>query len=255
MSMSTTRGPAALDLPPGYSAISLREHGDALRHAAAIAAELGAGTLVHVRRFDLVEFAVVLEPEQPLAQARCAFYAAMNAAADAISAHISPEKPVSFDWPGTIRIDGGIVGGGLFAEPEDTKETDVPVWVVAGLVLRSIVPLKGGRDAPFDIGAVQGTSLEIEGIDLIGGERLIEGFCRHLMVYFDRWEEFGFAPVGKTYLDRLTKEKTRQYRITENGDLEVRRLAGRDVLVRDSLAGALRAPPAWRNPDTGEPWL
>ena len=35
-----------------------------------IAAKEGAGTLVWVGRFDLVEFAVVLEPDEPLATAR-----------------------------------------------------------------------------------------------------------------------------------------------------------------------------------------
>ena len=53
--------------------------GDAFAHATTIAAEAGAGTLVHVGRFDLVEFAVVLEPEEPLRTARRAFYAGMVA--------------------------------------------------------------------------------------------------------------------------------------------------------------------------------
>src|SRR5262249_6144518 len=51
-----------LDLPPGYTLVALREHGDAFAHACAIAAKAGAGTLVWVRRYDLVEYAVVLEP-------------------------------------------------------------------------------------------------------------------------------------------------------------------------------------------------
>ena len=67
----------ALDLPPPFRLVTLREVGDAFVHATTIAAEAGAGTLVHVGRFDLVEFAVVLEPEEPLRTARCAFYAGM----------------------------------------------------------------------------------------------------------------------------------------------------------------------------------
>ena len=39
----------------------------------------GAGTLVYVGRFDLAEFAVVLEPEEPLRTARRALYAGMVA--------------------------------------------------------------------------------------------------------------------------------------------------------------------------------
>ena len=55
-----------LDLPPGYTLVALRELGDAFAHGCEIAAEAGAGTLVWVRRYDLVEFAVVLEPDEPL---------------------------------------------------------------------------------------------------------------------------------------------------------------------------------------------
>ena len=88
-----------LDLPPGYTLVALRELGDAFAHACEIAAEAGAGTLVWVRRYDLVEFAVVLEPDEPLRSARRAFFAGMNALADAIAAHCPPEREVTFDWP------------------------------------------------------------------------------------------------------------------------------------------------------------
>ena len=46
-------------LPPGFSLVSLRESGDAFVHAVKLAPEAGAATLVWVRRFDLVEFALV----------------------------------------------------------------------------------------------------------------------------------------------------------------------------------------------------
>ena len=82
------------------------------------AAELGAGTLVYVGRFDLAEFAVVLEPDEPLRTARRAFYAGMAALADALAAHAPPEKPIAFDWPDAIRVDGGLVGGGRLAWPD-----------------------------------------------------------------------------------------------------------------------------------------
>ena len=59
-----------LDLPPGYTLVPLREYGDAFVHGCAIASDAGAGTLVWVRRYDLVEFAVVLEPDEPLVSAR-----------------------------------------------------------------------------------------------------------------------------------------------------------------------------------------
>ena len=98
---AATRAPA-LDLPPPYSLVTLRETGDAFAHACRIANEAGAGTLVWVRRFDLAEFAVVLEPEEPLRSARRAFYCGMNALADAVAAYCPPERELTFAWPDTL---------------------------------------------------------------------------------------------------------------------------------------------------------
>src|SRR5215831_680468 len=109
----------ALDLPPPYRLVTLREVGDAFAHARATAADEGAGTLVWVGRFDLVEFAVVLEPEEPLRAARRAFYAGMAALADALAVHAPPEKPIGFDWPDAVQVDVGLVGGGRLAWPQD----------------------------------------------------------------------------------------------------------------------------------------
>src|ERR1700741_3136499 len=94
-----------LALPPPFSAVRLREVGDAFAHAQAIAAQEGAGTLVYVGRFDLAEFAVVLEPDEPLRTARRAFYAGCAALADALSVFAPPEKPIVFAWPDAIHVD------------------------------------------------------------------------------------------------------------------------------------------------------
>ena len=95
-----------LDLPPPFRPVVLREAGDAFAHAIAHAEELGAGSLVFVGRFDLAEFAVVLEPEEPLFEARRSFYAGMTALADALAALAPPETPISIAWPDAIRVNG-----------------------------------------------------------------------------------------------------------------------------------------------------
>src|ERR1700743_1795503 len=94
-----------LSLPPGFRLVTWREVGDAFAHAKAHAAELGAGTLVFVGRFDLSEFAVVLEPDEPLATARRAFYAGMSALVDALVVRAPPEKPIEIVWPDTVLVD------------------------------------------------------------------------------------------------------------------------------------------------------
>src|SRR3546814_12560544 len=92
MPLHTLTAARALDVPPPYDVVTLREVGDAFAHACAIAGESGAGTLVWVRRYDLAEFAAVLEPEETLAAARRAFYVGMNALADALSFHAPPRS-------------------------------------------------------------------------------------------------------------------------------------------------------------------
>ena len=92
-----TSSKPALDLPPPFRLVTLREVGDAFAHATSVAAEEGAGTLVYVGRFDLVEFAVVLEPEEPLRTARRALYAGLAALADALAVHAPPERPIFVD--------------------------------------------------------------------------------------------------------------------------------------------------------------
>ena len=115
-----------LVLPPVFTPVRLRERGDAFAHAIAVAAKEGAGTLVHVGRFDLAEFAVVLEPEEPLARARLAFYAGMTALTEAIVANAPPETLIEIAWPDAVTINFGLVGGGRLAWPEGVGESDVP---------------------------------------------------------------------------------------------------------------------------------
>ena len=127
-----------LDLPPPYRVVMLREVGDAFTYARAHASELGAGTLVFVGRLDLAEFAVVLEPEEPLAHARCAFYPCMVALWDALAAPAPPEKPIVLEWPDAVYVGGGLIGGGRLAWPDHTDERAIPDWLVFGTVIRTV---------------------------------------------------------------------------------------------------------------------
>ena len=224
-----------LDLPPGYTLVALRELGDAFSHACEIAAEAGAGTLVWVRRYDLVEFAVVLEPDEPLRSARRAFFAGMNALADAIAAHCPPEREVTFDWPDAIRFDAGLLGGGRLGWPAECTEDGIPEWIVFGVILRAAdmahVP---------EVQAASGVSLLGEGFEMVETDAIIESFARHLMAAFDRWNERGFGAIAQDYLERLPKRKTGERRgIDVNGDLLVSLPAGGGAPARDSLVDAL----------------
>ena len=248
----------SLDLPPPYRAIVLREHRDGFAHARAIAAEAGAGTLVWVRRFDTIEVAVVLEPEEELAGARRALYAVMNAAGDALAVHCPPEKPLAFAWPDTILLDGGLLGGVRLAWPEGTAEEAVPDWLVCGLTLRMAIALERNRPAgshPLDLAVTRGTSLEIEGFEMLDAEGLIGSFARHLMAQFDGWQDKGFVPLGEQFLARLPEETAIRLGLDANGDLLRRSLATASAKPERQVLREALLTPGWMDPATGEPWL
>jgi hypothetical protein len=246
--MPTTRlaARAALDLPPGYRLVTLREVGDAFSHATAVAAREGAGTLVYVGRFDLAEFAVVLEPDEPLMTARCAFYAGCAALADALTVFAPPEKPITFAWPDAIHVDGGLVGGGRLAWPVNAAEDRPPDWLVFGGMIRTVAL---GEDEP-GLNPLA-AALEAEGFDDAGSGRLVESFARHLMATIDTWQEQGFREVATRYVQRLAPEKGVRREIDHNGDLLVRRITS-EAVERRPLIPAL-ASPSWLDPATGAP--
>jgi hypothetical protein len=236
--------PRSLDLPPPFRAVALREVGDAFAHAIRVAPDEGAGTLVHVGRFDLAEFAVILEPDEPLRSARRALYAGLAALADTLAAHAPPEKPITIVWPDAILVDGGLVGGGRLGWPEDAEEDAPPAWLVFAGMIRT-VSLGGEEGGLRPLAA----ALENEGFADLGAGRLIESFARHLMAVIDIWQQDGFAEVAKSYLARLKPEAGVRGAIGDNGDLLLRHVDAGSI-ERRPLLPAL-AQPSWRDPATG----
>ena len=239
---------AELDLPPPFRAVMLREVGDAFAHAIEVAPEAGAGTLVWVGRFDLVEFALVVEPDEPLVRARRTFYAGMVALMDALLVHAPPEKLIAVEWPDAIFVDGGLVGGARLAWPADAAEDAAPDWLVFGAMIRTVTTAAGEPGLrPF------AAALEEEGFDDVGSGRLVESFARHFMTVLDAWNEKGFATVQKSYLQWMPTEQGVRRDIDENGDLLARR-TGKVDPERRRLIPKL-AETAWFDPQARGPRL
>src|SRR5262245_59639441 len=227
-----------LSLPPPFSAVRLREVGDAFAHAASVAERQGAGTLVYVGRFDLAEFAVVVEPDEPLRKARRTFYAGMAALADALIATAQPNTSVIIDWPDTFLVNQGLVGGGRLAWPDRVAEDETPPWLVLGGMIRT-VSMTGAEPGLTPLV----TALEEEGFSEAMSGQLVESFARNFMHITDAWEENGFGAVAKRYIERLPREQGARRDIDENGDLLVRRMGKVDI-VRQKLLPRLGRP-AW----------
>jgi biotin-(acetyl-CoA carboxylase) ligase len=236
-----------LALPPPFSAVRLREVGDAFAHAISIADKHGAGTLVYVGRFDLAEFAVVLEPDEPLSQARRgAFYAGMTALADALVAHAQPETSIAIDWPDSLLVNQGLVGGARLAWPQGLAEDKTPPWLVFGGMIRT-VSMTGVEPGLNPLVTV----LEQEGFTEVVSGQLVESFARNFMRIVDSWQESGFGAVARSYLERLPREQGVRCDIDENGDLLVRRM-GKVAVEQKKFLGRL-AEPAWYDPATKGP--
>jgi biotin-(acetyl-CoA carboxylase) ligase len=231
-------------LPPGFSLVTLRESGDAFAHARAIAAEAGAATLVWVRRFDIVEFAVVLEPDAVLRQARLAHYLAMNALADALAVNCPPERPILFRWPDALIYDLGLIGGGRLAWPNGCGEDEVPDWLVFGAMVRATTM------APFALGQT-GVGMAEEGFEEVDAVDLIEAFARHLMLGVSQWQGDGPKATVRRWLDRLDKIVGTRHGIEPDGDLVATTQTGTQ---RRSLIEAL-ARVDWLDRDSGGPKL
>jgi biotin-(acetyl-CoA carboxylase) ligase len=246
MAQSRTASASELTLPPPFSAVRLREVGDAFAHAASIAAERGAGTMVYVGRFDLAEFAVVVEPDEPLVKARRVFYAGMAALADALVALAQPNTSVTIDWPDSLLVNQGLVGGGRLAWPREVSEHEVPPWLVFGGMIRT-VSLTGNEPGlnPFV------TALEEEGFSDTMSTQLLESFARNFMRTFDSWQESGFRAVARSYLERMPPKQGIRRDIDEDGDLLIRHMGKVDV-SRQKLLPRL-GEPAWFDAATRGP--
>lgn len=222
-----------LDLPPGFKTVPLREAGDAFGHAQKIAAKEGAGTFVWVRRFDVVEFALVLEPEEPLANARRTFYVCMCALLDTLATHAPPEKHIQVIWPDVATVDGGLVAGAQLGWPEQAGEKAVPPWLVFGAMIRTAVMGMGEPGTRPDT-----VALEDEGFDELGSGRMIETFARHLMAWVDQYQQDGMRPVAEHYLRRISADEGFERSIDGAGDLLMRKKGKLDT-AKQKLVPAL----------------
>jgi biotin-(acetyl-CoA carboxylase) ligase len=231
------------ELPSVFTpVVPLREAGDALARAVALASEHGAGTLAWVRSASRIEAAVVLEPEVPLAAARPALYAAASALADALAAFGPPEVPLTFRWPGAVLVNGGRIGGVRLAWPGDAAEEAVPDWIAVGIEARLSFP-RGWEPGH----GLKQTALAEEGWDLLEATNaeLTAAWARHLMAGLAEWQRTGpgggFKRLAERYLARLeADERTeggRRGLDPATGDLVVERDGGRS---RFALVEALR---------------
>jgi len=208
MTSAAAEGPR---LPPAFDLV-LTDERDVLAQGCRLAPDHGAGTLVLHESSGLLAFAVVLEPEQPLAEARRAFLLGMTALADALAAHCPPERPVRLIWPDQVVYDGARLGGGRLAVAPGCAEDQVPDWMVFA------AELIADRDDLEEPGHFpDSTSLKEEAFDPSGD--IVSTFASYMMLYFDRWTHEGFEAVTNRYLMRVDPPLLRGVRRIEGVEM------------------------------------
>lgn len=233
-----------LFLPTVYEPVAFEEPALVFDEACRLASKRGAGTFVHGEGAEVLAVAVVLEPEQPLVQARFAFFVGMSAIADALSAHCLPEREIAFTWPDTVLYDTARLGGGRLSWAETEGESAVPDWMVFGFqLLRGRPGLVDTGDWPDSISLAEEEFEETSA--------LVESFARHLMRGFDAWQAEGLSAVTSAYLERLRSESGHERLIDGRGDLLERR-SPRAQPVRRQLLDGLAAQ-SWYDPERKRP--
>ncbi|MEL6421969.1 MAG: biotin/lipoate--protein ligase family protein [Pseudomonadota bacterium] len=158
------------------------------------AGRFGAGDVLWARNTQVLDWAIVLEPEVPLREALQMVPLAMVAAGDCIGALTPPKVALAFTWPGTILVNAGRAGfiGAAFPSVGDDV---VPDWLVVHAFLRL---RHDGRSEPGD--QPDETVLAEEGCPDLTRTELIESYSRHVMSWLDTWRTDGFKTVHGAWM-------------------------------------------------------
>ena len=162
------------------------------------AASIGtdAGLVVWARRGDALDAAMVLAPEQKLAEAMGVGFALSVGLGDAIGALAPPEVAVHYTWPGGIKINGADCGR-FRAASSHADPSEVPDWLVFGITL----PYLPGEGAEGGAAPDQ-TSLIEEGCGDVTPLRLLESWSRHSLAWINTFIDQGMAPLHRVWTRR-----------------------------------------------------
>jgi biotin-(acetyl-CoA carboxylase) ligase len=201
------RAMALPSLPPAFQLVAIdREVGAFERAVRAAPRGLEDGTVYWADRTDLLDMAVLLEPEAPAAVTLEAVHVLTVAACEALAQLLPPVVPVACAWPGDLILDGARVGGVRAALAPVADTAALPPWLVLGLCLQ-LDPL---GDAP---GALPDrTSLADQGAGDVTPVALLEAVTRYLLLWTGRWLEDGPAGVHAAWNRRC-------FRLGEAGEL------------------------------------
>lgn len=171
--------------PPLMSGLAVTGAMEAFGTACAKAvAGCDAGLVVHNLGADVMQAALVLAPEVPLAQAMTMLPLCAVGFQNALGALAPPEVALHLGWDGALYLNGARCGR-LQATASHTDPAVQPDWLVVGLTLPLWPPSEDTGDRP------DATALYAEGCADVDTVRLLEAWARHTLNWINRWEDEG----------------------------------------------------------------
>ncbi|MEE8351098.1 MAG: biotin--[acetyl-CoA-carboxylase] ligase [Rhodospirillales bacterium] len=136
-------------------------------------------------------FSLILRPDVTIQKAAEFSFIAALSLFDSLGTVGEPGHQVALKWPNDILLNDRKVAG-ILLETE-TGAGAVPEWIVLGVGINiGVFP----ADTEFPA-----TSFRAEAWGAAEAETLV-AFCRHFLLWSDKWLDEGFEPVRKTWLWR-----------------------------------------------------
>jgi biotin-(acetyl-CoA carboxylase) ligase len=171
--------------PPLMSGLAVTGAMEAFDTACAKAAMgCDAGLVVYNLGADLMQAALVLAPEVPLAKAMAMLPLCAVGFQNALGALAPPEVAVHLGWDGALYLNGARCGGLRVAASHTDPEAQ-PDWLVIGLTLPLWPPSEETGQTP------DATALYAEGCAEVDAGNLLEAWARHTLNWINRWEDEG----------------------------------------------------------------
>ena len=160
------------------------------------------GTILWSPRDDRFQAAIVLTPDEPMAVAALAVYLGMLAMGDALGSTIPAGIDVTFVWPNRINLNGGMLGAVVLEVPPVASPEATPEWIALSF---DLAITDGAATADTKDAAV--TTLVEEGCGAVSSGELLEALARHALVWSNRWNDDGFAPLRPVWLRRIERDQ------------------------------------------------
>lgn len=223
--------------PPAFQLVALDGEVDAFARAVGAAPRgIEDGTIFWSGRDDLLDMALVLEPDTAALPALDAVYLLAVAACETLARLVPPEASVACAWPGDLLLDGARVGAVRAVVAPTADPAAPPPWLVLGLRLQ-LTATPGGP--------VDSTSLTGQGGGEAGAAALLAVVSRRLLDWTARRRTDGPASVYAAW-NRRCFRRGEQGVLSLDGEPVAGTIAGLDAegrftigLVRLLLTDAL----------------